>query len=612
MILAPRDDDALFKILQGVVGGGEQSELVRSLAAWVGARLGGAAVGVWRTHQGELRFVGGAGVTPGFIGALDGADVTAEGDVIGLVAGREGNVVITDVAKANLAQAQAATGHGVRAVWGYSTDMGRTAGERLILAALFPEPRSPRPYQLRVLEESRVVLGVIEGQRAVGRELDRQARFDGLTGLPNRQELLVRLERMLSVVKRRGGGLAVLHLDLNNFRRINETMGHAGADQLLREVTKRLGAVGNRDTVLARVGGDEFLFVVPLADHRAADAFGLRALRALTQPLRGRDREVYLSACVGVSLAPADGRDADSLLRKAEAALTEAKRTGHAALRFYTKGWGRDAEAELTLEADLHEALRRNELVLHYQPRVDLRTGRVAGVEALLRWNHPRRGLLYPADFLEVAEQTGLIVDIGTWVLGEACRQLDHWNATGGAETADLSVSVNVAGKQLIHTDFAQLVVHTAGRSGVELSALEIEITEGIAFRDDDGTSGQLASLREVEGLRLAIDDFGTGLSSLARLASSPMDVLKIDRSFIAGLPNDPRARTRSRALVESVTALGRELGMRVVAEGIENESQLAIVRAVGCDEGQGFFLSRPQPGPPRLSPEAARILRAA
>ncbi len=612
MIVGPREDVALLKVLEGVVGGGDYAELVRQLTVWVGNRLGGAAVGVWRTDGGVLRFVGGTGVAPGFVAALDGADAAVEGDVIGLVAGRSGNVIISDVAKSSASSLQVATGHGVRAVWGFSVAAGRHDGVRLILAALFSEPRSPRPYQVGVLDESRVVLGVIDGQRAVGRELERRARFDGLTGLPNRQELMARLQRTLAVVERRGGRLAVLHLDLDHFRRINETVGHEGADTLLREITERLKGVGSRDTILARVGGDEFLFVVPLADRAAAEAFGRDALRAVAHPLRARDRDVYLSACAGVSLAPTDGRDADTLLRKAEAALMEAKRSAHASLHFYTRGAGRDAEAELALEADLHEALRRNELVLHYQPRVDLRTGRIAGVEALLRWNHPRRGLLYPADFLEVAEQTGLIVDIGTWVLGEACQQLDAWNATGGAVTADLSMSVNVAGKQLAHTDFAQLVVHTAGRTGLDLSALEIELTEGIVFRDDDGTSGQLASLRDLQGLRLAIDDFGTGMSSLARLASSPVDVLKIDRSFIARLPDDPRARTRSRALVESVTALGRELGMRVVAEGIENESQLAIVRAVGCDEGQGFFLSRPQPGPPRLSPEAARILRAA
>jgi diguanylate cyclase (GGDEF)-like protein/PAS domain S-box-containing protein len=416
----------------------------------------------------------------------------------------------------------------------------------------------------------------------------RLAHHDELTGLPNRALLRDRLGQALELARREGGRVAVLLLDLDDFKSVNDTLGHPAGDALLRGIADRLGGIIRGSDTLARLGGDEFALVqVEARQPAGAAALAAKLLAALEAPLDLDGHEVHAAACLGVAVFPEDGADADGLLKNADLALYQAKAEGRGRFRFFEPAMEAQARARRRLEGELRRALERGEFALYYQPLLDLRGGAVAGFEALLRWRHPGGGLVPPGEFVPVAEASGLIVPLGAWVLREACRQGVVWQQAG----APLTVAVNLSPAQLRHPDLLRTVDGALAASGLEPGRLELEVTEGLLVESGDGVADRIAGLA-ARGVGLAIDDFGTGYSSLAYLKRLPVRRIKVDRSFVRDIGTDPE----NEAVVRAIVTLGHALGKEVVAEGVETEMQLAFLRELGCDAAQGFLLGRPQP----------------
>jgi diguanylate cyclase (GGDEF)-like protein/PAS domain S-box-containing protein len=413
--------------------------------------------------------------------------------------------------------------------------------------------------------------------------LEHLAVHDALTQLPNRALLADRVEHALEQVERRGGDVAVLFVDIDGFKFVNDGMGHRAGDELLTVVAERLrGAVRPSDTV-ARFGGDEFVVVCEqLAGPWEATRVGERIARAVEQPMTIDGREVVVTASIGVAIAGA-GATADALLRDADTAMYRAKERGRARVEVFDDALRGRAADRLELEGALRRALAADELVLAYQPVVRLSDEAVVGAEALLRWRHPTRGVVNPADFIPLAEETGLIVPIGAWVLGEALRQAQAWRADGH----DLSISVNLSARQLMAADLDDTVRAAVRKSGIDPRAVHLEITESVLMDDVEHSIGTLNRLRDL-GIHFEVDDFGTGYSSLSYLQRLPIDTLKIDRSFVDGLGSPGHDAT----IVRAIVGLGRALGMNLHAEGVEQTGELAELRALGADLAQGYLWS--------------------
>ena len=427
-------------------------------------------------------------------------------------------------------------------------------------------------------------------QRAMEEQLRRQALEDPLTGLSNRALLRDRLEHAVARLQRVADGqrLAVFFLDLDDFKTVNDSLGHAAGDLLLTAVGQRLsGAVRSIDTV-ARLGGDEFAVLAEdIPAEMDPNDLGRRLTKALAPAFQIGETEVFVRASVGYAVA-APGEDGDLLLRNADLAMYQAKAEGKSGLRRYDPGLHTTAVARLELEHDLRVALEAHEFAIVYQPIVALDSDRIVGLEALLRWNHPTRGLLEPDNFIPLAEESGLIVEIGRWVMSESCRQLAEWIEQGLA-SPELTLSVNLSVKQVHDGAIVDDVAAALRESGLPGHRLTLEVTEGVLVDDSEAVIGRLAAIREM-GVRIAIDDFGTGFSSLGYLSRFPVDVLKIDRSFVQRMS----AKASDLAVIEAAIGLATTLGLETVAEGIERSGQTERLRELGCHLGQGFLFSRP------------------
>jgi diguanylate cyclase (GGDEF)-like protein/PAS domain S-box-containing protein len=441
----------------------------------------------------------------------------------------------------------------------------------------------------------------VSDRKRMETELERLALYDPLTGLPNRALFADRLRQVLAR-RDRSSATAVYFLDVDRFKRINDSLGHAAGDEVLREVAGRLRGVLRPEDTVARFGGDEFTILCEGVGG-VLEAVGIadRLQRPLRCPVRAGGAELRLSASIGVALAePNDRVEVDRLIDDADAAMYRAKERGGARIELFDSAMREDAVEALAIEQELQRALERNELRLLYQPAVNLATGELAGAEALVRWQHPERGLLTPDMFLQVAEETGLIVPIGAWVVDEACRRLAAWRSRPEAPAADLRLSVNLGARELTHPDAVTTVLEAVERSGVDPDALTIEVTEGTAMADGDTSFRALRDLSD-HGLHVAIDDFGTGYSSLDQLRRMPVDMVKVDASFVQGMPTD----STSRELVAAVIGISRALNLVVVAEGIETEKQASTLRELGCGFGQGYLYAPP------LAPEELDALLA-
>jgi PAS domain S-box-containing protein len=432
------------------------------------------------------------------------------------------------------------------------------------------------------------------------------AYYDGTTGLPNRQFFMERLQQALTHARRYHRQLGVLSLDLDQFKRINDTLGHKAGNELLIAVSQRLaGVVRSSDVVgredgapspgadavetIARLDGDEFsLLIIELAHYHDAAKVARRLLDELRKPFRVAGQEVFVSASVGLALYPLDGEDAETLIKNAGAAMHFAKDQGRDNYQFYSRAMNATALEKLSLESQLRKALERDELLLYFQPKISAATGAVAGVEALIRWKHPELGMVPPSQFIPVAEETGLIVPIGDWVLETACRHNHAWQKAG---YPPVHVAVNIASPHFRQGGLMDSVARALRDTGLDPRWLELEVTESMLMQSVDTTLETLFKLKDM-GVRLAIDDFGTGYSSLSYLKRFPLDTLKIDRSFVKDLPRD----AEDAAIAKAIIAMARSLKLAVVAEGVETAEQLAFLQQHGCDLVQGFLFSRPVP----------------
>ena len=434
------------------------------------------------------------------------------------------------------------------------------------------------------------------------RHITRLAYFDTLTGLPNREHVHNRLRSALESATEHGRSLGVLYLDLDNFKRINDTLGHAVGDEVLIATAERLrkslrhGDAMARDLVkaerpgdLGRLGGDEFLVILPdIQSSDAAARVADRLIKELQAPMQLSMHTVVVTPSIGIAVAPTDGTDADTLLRHADLAMYFAKRRSPGTYAFFDVSMNEGALQRYTIEGKLRGALERNELSLHYQPQIDMATGRIAGMEALLRWNNDELGVVPPNDFIPVAEDVGLIVPIGEWVLRSACEQAKKWRDEG----LDIQrIAVNVAGAQFAMSNFPELVKSVLAETGLEASMLELEITESMVTKDERWATSVVEELHNI-GVTIAVDDFGTGYSNFQRLQSLSIDRLKMDRSFVRDLGE----QSDDRAIATAIIAMAKSLHVDVVAEGVESFAQLRFLQDHQCEQAQGFLLSRALP----------------
>jgi diguanylate cyclase (GGDEF)-like protein len=422
------------------------------------------------------------------------------------------------------------------------------------------------------------------------------ASYDNLTGLANRRLFRDQLERAIAAARARGHMLGVLFMDLDRFKRVNDTLGHGAGDVLLQTVAERLRAhvrgsdlVGRAEleeqAAISRLGGDEFTVLLSrLDDPEAAGDVARRILRAIPEPIDLGGHAVSLSASIGIALYPIDGEDVETLLKHADAAMYAAKEGGRDNYQFFSRRMNAGALRRLALESRLRTALESGELRLHYQPRLDLATGQVCALEALLRWTHPELGVVSPREIIPIAEETGLITPIGEWVLHEASAQIRTWQDAGWEP---ITVSVNVSPRQFGESDLRGVVGRVLRNAGVSPRLLEVELTESLLLQDHDETAVVLRDLRAM-GVRVSLDDFGTGYSSLSYLARFPLDTLKMDRCFVRDVDHDPAAA----GVAKAVIGIGHSLGARVVAEGVDTFEQERFLRDHGCDELQGFLLA--------------------
>ena len=412
---------------------------------------------------------------------------------------------------------------------------------------------------------------------------------DWLTELPNRSLLIDRLEHALAKAKRNRTQVFLLVLGLDRFQHINDSLGHSAGDIALREVSKRFAKLIREEDTIARLGGDEFAILLEnTSDSRNVVIVAERLLVSLNQPLFVEDQQIYLSTSIGIGAFPSDGEAPTTLLKNADAAMHRAKRNGRNRFHFYSEEITEMALRHIKLEYGLRQALLQNQFQVYYQPKICLKSGQILGAEALLRWLHPEGGFISPQDFIPVAEESGLIMEIGQWILTQACKEAAFWKQQG---LAFQHVAVNISGVQIQHAGFVGSVKEILDSSGFPAELLELEVTENFLMEDAEASARLLGELRQL-GISIAIDDFGTGYSSLAYLTRFPVNKLKIDRSFIGRACSDPHNAEISRAII----SLGHALNMEVVAEGIELEQQLNFLKNEGCDEGQGYLIAKPLP----------------
>ena len=415
------------------------------------------------------------------------------------------------------------------------------------------------------------------------------AQHDALTNLPNRVLLMDRIEQAIGRAQRLQQQVALFFIDLDRFKIINDSLGHQMGDQVLLAVASRLTAALRETDTVARLGGDEFVVLLSDAtDSNSVAGVARKALDAIADPILVEEHELHVAGSLGISIYPQDGDDADTLMRRADTAMYHAKSSGGNNHQFFTAKMNAAVQQRLSMETGLRQALARQEFVLHFQPQIDLKTGVVVSVEALLRWQHPRQGLILPGEFIRVAEETGFIVPLGEWVLREACQQNRQWQLSG---KPPVRIAVNLSARQFLQKNLAETINQALSETGLDGRYLELEITESELMQYGVDTLASLNAIHEL-GVSVSIDDFGTGYSSLSNLKQLAIDRLKIDKSFVRDIHTDPD----DAAIVAAIIAMGHVLKLHVVAEGVESESQLNFLRLQDCDEAQGNFIARPSP----------------
>ncbi|MEW7847449.1 EAL domain-containing protein [Massilia aurea] len=462
-----------------------------------------------------------------------------------------------------------------------------TQGPFGMLAAFAEDARSFGPDDRNFLRSIAHILATTIERHSAQQRLTYLAQYDALTDLPNRRFLAESLDRAIDAAAAGTRRTGVMFIDLDHFKKVNDMLGHGVGDQLLVLAAKRLQACARPGDLVARLGGDEFALILPdMVQDDDIATLCTAIIDALAAPFVLQGQQLFVSASIGIARYPQDGVAAEALLKNADTAMYAAKNSGRGNFQFFSPAM-HDAMAErVKLEAELHQALERREFLLHYQPKLDLASGKTSGFEALLRWQHPQRGLVPPADFIAILEDTGLIIPVGEWVVQEVCRQLGQWHALG---FPIVPVAINLSARQLEQGDLAATIERIVVASGIAPALLEFELTESMLMVNPDAAVEILGRIKAM-GMRLSIDDFGTGYSSLAYLKRFPLDALKIDRTFVRDLPHD----SDDAAITRAVINLAHSLNLKVVAEGVENSEQLCELKRFGCDEIQGYYVDRP------------------
>ena len=523
--------------------------------------------------------------------AIDGLPISPKAGSSGTAAYRREAVIVADIMTDPLWEDYRgpAAEHGFRSCW--STPILSHKSEVLgIFSTYSKEAREPTDVEQRLIDVATRIAGIAIQRRLAEDRIQFMATHDALTGLSNRTLLNDRLSQAVLYAQRYDRWVTVLFVDLDNFKFINDSLGHNAGDELLKTVANRMvGCIRATDTVV-RIGGDEFVIVL-FDQPKDVDAISetVRKIQsAIAEPICMEGNHLRVTSSIGIASYPNDGVDADTLLANSDAALYRAKDVGRDNFQFYTSELNAKVHEKFLLQEELRNAVARSELVLHYQPQVDLRTGRIFAVEALVRWRHPKLGIVPPTKFIPMAEATGLIVPIGDWVLREACRQSKAWQDTG---LSPIVVGVNVSARQFREKNLVARVASALKGNGLEAKYLELEVTESLIMQDVDLAVATMKELQTL-GVHLSIDDFGTGYSSLCALKSFPVSRLKIDKSFIEGL----LANENDKAVADAVVSLGQKLNLRVIAEGVETEAQATFLRSINCDEMQGYLFSKPLP----------------
>ncbi|MCZ4089968.1 sensor domain-containing protein [Sinorhizobium psoraleae] len=524
-----------------------------------------------------------------FCATIDGVEIGPAVGSCGTAAWRGEQVIVSDVYSDSLwaGYADLVKPHGFRSCW--STPIHSHESKVLGTFALYSqEVGVPSEQQKELIAMATHLAGIaIERKRAEDR-ISFMAHHDALTGLPNRVLFEAQVAGVLEAIRGRDQWAVLAFLDLDNFKLINDSLGHTAGDDLLKAVAERMRAAVRKSDMVVRVGGDEFILLLNgLPTERDIVLSRLEDIRAaIAAPVQLNGRSLQVTCSMGVACFPNQGRTVSDLLANADAAMYRAKELGRNNLQVFTEEMAAKAHEKLLRHEELREAIARNEFLLHFQPQMNLVTGRVFAAEALLRWQHPVHGVMSPGAFIPLAEETGLIVPIGDWVLKAACRQCKAWQEAG---LLPLIVSVNVSARQFLERNWAARVAAVLAETGLEARYLELELTESLIMQD---VPGAIATMHELEaiGVHLAIDDFGTGYSSLSALKRFPVQRLKIDRSFVEDIPSD----VDDKAITSAIISLAQNLGLRVIAEGVETEAQVDFLRQSGCDEIQGYFFSPP------------------
>jgi len=582
------------RVLEMIVKSEPLENIMNTLVGMVESQRPGALCAVLLKRNAALYSVAGRGLPAAFISAVDGTNLGPDAALPAIAAHRGEAVIVQDIANDPVwrEKGQLALSYGLRACWAVPIASG--AGAALgVFAAFHREPRTPSAEDMRLLGAASYLATIAVEQESLTAKLSHQAHHDALTGLPNRLLFEDRLQQVLALAQRSGQLVGLLFIDLDNFKRVNDTLGHAVGDVLLQYVAQRLqGRIRQSDT-LARMGGDEFAVILTgLKDPKDAVEIAQKLLDALTSAFEVEGYQLFVNGSIGISLYPQDGVQAPVLERNADTARYRAKSKGPNSFQLFTPEMHEGALEQLELENSLRRAVDYGEFSLHYQPQFQIDTGKPVGLEALLRWKHPKLGMVPPARFILIAEESGLIVPIGTWVLREACRQNAAWQRAGHQP---YRVAVNVSALQFVRPDFVDTVSVALEDHGLEPRWLELELTESVVMRDVEDVRLRLGELRRL-GVGISIDDFCTGYSSLAYLQQLPIDSLKIDSSFIRNITTSAAGPEHGPTLVRTIVMMAHSLGIEVVAEGVETVDQLAFLRTVDCDRGQGYLVAKPMP----------------
>jgi diguanylate cyclase (GGDEF)-like protein/PAS domain S-box-containing protein len=583
--------DGQAQILEMIAMSAPLASILDALARLIESQLSGILCSLLLLDDDGRRLRHGAApsLAPEYVKALDGAEIGPSVGSCGTAAFRRQPVIVTDILADPLwaEYRELARPHGYRSCW--STPILSVRGETLGVFAMYSRTvRAPTSIESRLLEMAIHIAGIAIARRRAEERIQFMASHDELTGLPNRARFRTHLGEALQTAAQRRSWLCVAYIDFDNFKYVNDSLGHSAGDTLLKIMAKRMVAAVGPNDIVSRLGGDEFvvLLIDPPRDSSEIGAVLHRVRSAVVAPVEVEGRNFRITSSFGAAIYPKDGGTTEALLANADAAMYSAKESGGDELVFYVPEINANLRERLSLLDDLRNADPSRDFVLHYQPQINLRSGEIFAVEALIRWRHPRLGLAPPAKFIPIAEESGLIVPIGDWALREACRQNKAWQDAG---LPPIAVCVNVSARQFRENHIVSAVAQALAESALEPKYLELELTESLVMQDVDRAIETMKELRAL-GVRLSIDDFGTGYSSLSALKRFPVERLKIDRSFIRDLPDDED----DCAVASAIISLGQKLNLKVIAEGVETEAQIAFLRDNHCDELQGYHFSRP------------------